>query len=343
MSSDLRQARARRAGAVVGVAATLAAIALVTSAIETRARDANRALGVALPGFAEVKSQATSIKIISKDASYAIEQTPKGWALKDRGGYPVRREKLAQFTDGLTSLALLRPMTRDPEKHERLGLGDPTKGGSGILVQVAGPGGGLLADLILGVQPGGVLFVRKPNEDQTWAARGAMPPLRDSALWLNLTPFTIARERIARVDVIPAEGPAFTIARESDSEFFSLKAPFAALEIIAPTALSQTANALTQLNPIDVQQAGFVAGTPRARISAFTFDGVRIDGELYEQNEKRWLKLIARAEKPEKEGEVATLNQAAAPWAFGLSELDFRDTAPPLSSLTRLPGATARP
>lgn len=338
MSSELRQARARRAGLVMATAAVLAAVALVTTAIEMRARDANRALGQALPGFAEIKSQATSIKVISKDATYAIEQTPKGWALKDRGGYPVRREKLAQFTDGLTSLALLRPMTRDPDKHERLGLGDPTKGGSGILVQVAGPGGGLLADLILGVQPGGGLFVRKPNEDQTWAARGTLPPLRDPALWLNLTPFTIARERIARVEVIPAEGPAFTIARADDGASFALKAPFAALDVIAPTALSQTANALTQLNPIDVQQAGFVSGAPRARVAAFTFDGVRIDGELFEQGDKRWLKLIARAEKPEMEGEVATLNQAAAPWAFGLSELDFRDVAPPLSTLARPPG-----
>jgi hypothetical protein len=335
MTSALGQERARRAGWLMLIAAAFVSVAAVSVSIESRTRDANRTVGLALPQFASGQNQATSIKIVSKDVTYTIEDTPKGWALKDRGGYPVRREKLAQFVDGLSSLALLRPMTRDPQKHERLGLGDPTKGGSGILVQIAGPGGGILAELILGVQPGGQLFVRKPNQDQTWAARGKLPALRDPSQWLNLTPFTIARERIARVDIVPALGPAFAVARAVDGQSFSLQPPFSNLEVIAPTALSQTVNALTQLNPIDVQQAGAISGAPVARVTAQTFDGVRMEGELYEVQGKRWLKLIVRATMPDKEEEAATLNQAAAPWAFGLSELDFRDIAPSLSTLVR--------
>ena len=52
---------------------------------------------------------------------------------------------------------------------------------------------------------------------------------------------------------------------------------------------------------------------------------------------------MARAEKPEKEAEAAQINARVAPWAYGLTEADFQDAAPPLAHLARAPEPAPEP
>ena len=338
MTTELAVGRARRATWIAGLALGLAAVATVTIAIQARGRDAEAVAGPVLPGFSERLKNAARITIVSRDARYEIQRTQKGWALKDRGNFPVRRELLAQFTDGLRSLAYERQMTRDPERHERLGLGDPLKGGSGTLVQVEDSQGARLADLIIGEEPGGALFLRKPGENQTWRVHGKMPSLRDPAQWLDLAPLDLDRARIAGVRIEPASGPGYGIERASAEASFALGAPNAALPPQTPTAIPEAATKLAQLQPLDVRPAAAIAGQARTRVHVRTFDGLLIEGELFQETGgKFWIKLVARAEKPEKEAEAAQINARVAPWAYGLTEADFQDAAPPLAHLVRAP------
>jgi hypothetical protein len=343
MTTELALGRARRAGWIVGLAAALVAVAFVTIAIQMRGRDAEAVAGPVLPTFAERVQNAEKISVVTRDARYEIHRTQKGWALKDRGNFPVRREALAQFTDGLRSLAYVRAMTRDPERHERLGLGDPLKGGSGILVQVEDSQGARLADLIIGQQPGGELFVRKPGDNQTWRVRGALPPLRDPAKWLDLQPLTLDNARIAGAAVEPAVGPSYVVGRPDKDGSFALAAPYNTLPVVSPGGLGDAAVSVAQLEPLDVLPAAAVPGPPKARTHMRTFDGLLIEAELFEEaNGKFWIKLVARAENPAKEAEAAEINARVAPWAYGLTEAQYRDAAPLLSTLAHPPGAAPK-
>jgi Domain of unknown function (DUF4340) len=340
MTTLLAQERQRRATLVVGLAVATAILAAITVGIQARSRDAQAAQGLVLPTFAQKAREASKITIVSKDARYEIQRTEKGWALKDRGNYPVRRERLGQFTRGLESLAYMRPMTRDPERHDRLGLGDPTKGGSGVLVQVEDARGARFADLIVSAAPSGPLFLRRPDQAQTWQVKGDMPSLTDPAEWLDLVPFELDRARLARADFEFLAGGAYAVGRDTDEQSFRLLAPNAGLDVVAPTAISAAATGLARLQPIDVRQAAAIGGQPQARARVSTFDGLVIDAELFaEPNGKHWIKLIARAEKPEREIEAAQINARAAPWAYGLRMEDWRELAPPLSSLIAQPAA----
>lgn len=336
MTTELAQGRGRRATWIAGLAVVLTLIAAVTVAIQSRGRDAGAVAGPVLPGFSERLKDASRITVVSRDARYEIQRTQKGWALKDRGNFPVKREVLAQFTEGLRSLAYVRQMTRDPERHERLGLGDPTKGGSGVLVQVEDSQGARLADVIIGEEPGGALFLRKPGEDQTWQVRGKMPNLRDASQWLDLAPLDIDRARIAGALVEPSTGPTYAIDRASAEASFALAAPYAALPRVSENGVPETASKLARLDPVDVRPAAAIAGPAKARIHTRTFDGLLLEGELFEEADaKFWIKLVARAEKPDKETEAAEINARVAPWAYGLTEADYRDIAPPLDTLAR--------
>ncbi len=340
MTTELAHGRARRAGWIAGLAGALAVIAIVTVAIQARGRDADAVAGPVLPGFAESVRDATRITVATRDARYEIQRTEKGWALKDRGNFPVRREVLAKFTDGLRSLAYVRPMTRDPARHERLGLGDPAEGGAGVLVQVEDSQGARLADLIIGEEPGGDIFLRKPGEDQTWQVRGELPPLRDFAGWLDLAPLDLAPARIAGADIAPMAGPAYAVTRADAQASFALAAPYDTLPVIAPGGVGDAALQLAQLAPLDVRPAAAVPGPAKARSRLRTFDGLSIEGELFEEPGPRyWVKLVARADAPDKAAEAAGINARLAPWAYAITEAQFRDAAPVLSTLA----ATASP
>jgi hypothetical protein len=338
MTTELAQGRARRATLIGAIAAALVVVAAATVAIGMRSRDANQVAGPVLPGFAEKAAAAERIVVLSKDARYEIQRTEKAWVLKDRGNYPVRREVLAQFTDGLKSLAYVRPMTTDPARHERLGLGDPAEGGSGVAVQVEDARGARLADLIIGEQPGGAIFLRKPGEDRTWQVRGRMPPLRDPARWLDLAPLEMDVARITSADVQPAAGPAYTVRRDDGQGAFTLAPPNDATPVISPGGVADAAMKLARLQPVDVRTAATVTSAPRARVRTRTFDGLALESELFEESDgRRWLKLIARAENAEKEDEARGINARVGPWAYALSEADFAALAPPLSALARAP------
>lgn len=336
MTTELAQGRARRAGWIAGLAAAFAIVAAVTVGIQMRGRSASQSAGVVLPAFAEHLRDATRIVVLSKDARYEIQRTDKGWVLKDRGNFPVKREQLGKFTDGLRSLVYVRPMTHDPERLERLGLGDPAQGGSGVLVQVEDGQGARLADIIVGQAPGGALFVRKPGDNQSWQVRGTLPSLRDASQWLELTPLSIDAARIAGADVQPATGPAYVVSRDSVEASFSIVGNTA--PVASPGGVADAALKVADLQPNDVRPAAAISGTPSARLRMRTFDGLAIEGEVYaEAGGRHWLKLVARADKPEKEGEAREINARVAPWAYSLSDAEALALAPALSTLVRAP------
>lgn len=338
MSNDLAQTRKRKALSYFLIAGVLAAVTAVTLGIEYRAARPDSVSGLVIPNLDESIASGQRIVITSADASYRIERAQRGeesvWVMRDRGDYPVLASRLNQLTEGLQTLRYTRRMTSDASKHERLGVGDPREGGRGVLVQVEDGRGALLVNLILGVEPGG-LYVRRPDEEQTWAAEGDLPPLRDIASWLDLRPIEVEGEALSRVEVMPAVGRAYILGRDAPSDAWRIAAP--AIAPLSQSVVRAAAERLTTLEPRDVQPAPAIQGPVRARVRAITFDGVMIDAEIIEADQRLWVKLVARAGAPEQEQIALALNNRAAPWAYGLSDLDAEQLAPPLSAL--IPGA----
>jgi hypothetical protein len=337
MSTNLAERRRGRALTLALVAGALVAVAAVTAAIEFRSSRPDLASGLVVPDLEEQIQDGQRIIITSAEATYRIERAQRGessvWVMRDRGDYPVLPARLAQLTEGLEQLRFTRRMTSDPSKHERLGVTDPREGGRGVLVQVEDARGALLVNLILGVEPSG-LYVRRPDDPQTWAAQGELPPLRDVASWLELRPIDMSADRLARVEIMPAQDRAYILARDSAEQPWRIAAP--ALAAMAQSSVTAAAERITQVSPIDVQPAPAIQGAPTARVRATTFDGVVIDAEMIPSDGQTWLKLVARAAAPEQEAAALEINNRVAPWAYALSGIDVDGLAPPLGAL--IPG-----
>jgi hypothetical protein len=338
MSTELAERRKRRVLTLWLIAGGIAALAAVTIGIEYRASRPDLASGPVIPGLEESIRNGQRIIITSADATYRIERAQRGeesvWVMRDRDDYPVLASRLNQLTEGLEGLRYTRRMTNDASKHERLGVGDPREGGRGVLVQIEDARGAPFVNVILGVETSG-LYVRRPDSDQTWAARGELPPLRNIAAWLQLTPLDLPADRLARVEIMPSEGRAYILARDSAEAPWRIASP--ALASLAQSSVTAAAERITQLAPVDVRSAPAIQGAPFARVRATTFEGVTLDAELIESDGRPWLKLVARAEAPEQEAAALEINNRAAPWAYALDPAEAAGLAPPLGSL--IPGA----
>jgi hypothetical protein len=330
MSTDVAERRRGQTLTLFLVAAGLVVVAAITLGIEARSTRSQGVGGFVVPELAESIGDAQRITVTSADATYRIELTARGWAMRDRDDYPVQEERLNQLSRGLEQLRYVRRMTSDASKHERLGVTDPREGGRGILLTVEDGRGALLVNLILGVETSGT-YVRAPNEAQTWSVQGDLPPLRDVATWLDLRPLELPAEQLARVEISPPEGRAYILARQSPEAPWALVSP--ALGALDGADLAATAERLTQLQPLDVRTAPAISGPVRARMRAMTFDGVGLDGELIESDARQWLKLVARAANPESEEVALAINARSAGWAYALSPEDRAALAPPLTSL----------
>jgi hypothetical protein len=340
MSAHLAEARYRRVRWAIIIAAAVTFLAWLDVTLDARRLAPPTAAGPVLPGFAQSVGEATLIVIQTKDATYRIARTDRGWALRDKGDYPVRRERLAQFTQGLEKLTYVRPMTRDPGKLDRLALGDPAKGGDGVLVQVQNAKGAFLANLVIGFEPRG-LYVRDPGNAQSWAVKGDLPALQDPAAWLDLAPLKIDPARIASVDIAPPAGGAYSLARDQGARDFHVLKPFDRYLVISPEGVNAAGDSIAALSPINVAAAPAIGGEIAARLTLRTFDGLVIDGELYNDRGGHWLKLVAHGENPKAQEEAQAINARAAPWAYGLSDADYAAFAPPLWFIVRSPNAPA--
>lgn len=340
MSTDLAERRKSRALTLLLIAGATLAVAAVTSAIQYRSAHPEQTSALVTPGLANTIADAQRVSITSAEASYRIEKTQRGWAMRDRGDFPVQAEKLAQLTRGLTEMRTSRRLTSDPSKHARLGIDDPRQGGRGVLVQIENAETAFIVDLIFGIEPGGRTFVRRTGQDQVWEVRAepsgrGLPPLRDIASWLNMRPLELPGESLARVEIVPATGRSYVLARASGEQPWRIVSPD--LAAASQSLVTATAQQLIELTPTDVSEAPAVQGAPRSRVRAVTFEGVLLDAELIESAGKTWLKLVARAQNPEQEAAVLELNNRIAGWAYELSEVQAGELAPPLTAL--LPSA----
>jgi hypothetical protein len=134
---------------------------------------------------------------------------------------------------------------------------------------------------------------------------------------------------------MPREGRAYILGRDSPEQPWRIVSP--ALSALAQSSVTAAAEHITQLTPVDVRSAPAIQGAPFARLRATTFDGIMLDAELINSDNRPWLKLVARAAAPEQEAAALEINNRAAPWAYALDENEAEALAPPLAQL--IPGA----
>jgi hypothetical protein len=291
-----------------------------------------------LPEFAANAEKVGLVMVTTSEESYHLVRNANGWVLTEKGSYPVASERIAQLARALSDITFDRPMTRDDKKFDRIGLGDPAKGGTGALLEVSDGSGAIFAKLMIGYRDGRS-YVREPGDLQAWAvAGGDMPPLQRGARWLDLDVVSVTPGQIADVQVRPSQGPSYRlIPADASGQQFILAPPYANRRVVAAYAPTMAAHALSRFSPIDVAPANTIAaGAPAAQYIVRTKPGIAVILQGWRKDDRGWATVGAAAAEnatPQAIAEAQAINTRAAGWAFALSELDWGTLTTPLAAL----------
>jgi hypothetical protein len=317
--------------------AVLAALALVSVLLAVLALD-RRAAEVApkyppqatFPGLAGKLGEVTRIHIDSKkNGAFDVTFVPtKGWVLPGRSNYPASFEEVRKTLVGLAALQTIAPKTARPDWFHTVDLDAPPKGG-GVLMSLSDDKGRVLAALIVGKSEdiGDAselvgLFVRKPDENQSWLVGSPFTPHASQLGWLKRNIVDVDRARIQEVDVRPLSGPAYTVRRDQSSDMnFALTPMPRGRELAGASAPDAAASALADFSFDDIQPASNLDFDDQAsRTVTRTFDGLIVGVDVVQQGSDYWARIFAGAApgKPDAAKEARDINADVQGWAYKL-------------------------
>lgn len=288
-----------------------------------------------LKNFSAVRSDTGMIRFTMADTSYTLERREGQWVMAETGGYPVREDRLNELAEGLETLSWGARRTSNPERLDRLGLGDPREGGNGVLVEVFATNGTRTAAMITG-RRGEYLYARDPGETMAFRAEGDLPPLYTREAWLDLDITDIDPAAISAVRLSDASGNALYLSREPGGgpRSFTPAPPYHNDELRSRLAASTAALAISRLAPVDVKPENDLSTRPVARHITETYDGLEIDLRAWNEPDGYWVTLRA-VEAGEGARRAQTINDRAEGWAFKLTEYDWREFTPRITSIVR--------
>ena len=329
--------------ALVGVTAA-AVVAAVLLSLWPVGPSADRGPGAAvLPGFAQAAEQADHVVLVHGDARITLVRQGDKWAVEEKSLYPVDTGKLRQLFLGLAELRYVEPKTKKPELYTRLEVEDAGKPDSkSTLVTVGAEKTGVLAALILGQRRtdalgGGVdgIYLRKPNDAQSWLARGSMELPSDITAWLDRKLVDIGEDKIKEAVLTQPDGAKLDVARDKPEDKFALKDPPADAKIKSDAPIDQPARALATLDLADVRAAADMPFPAEGVSHAVytTFDGLTIDISLLDKDGKHWARFSAQG-TGDAEKTATELNERLAPWVYALLDYKAKLLTTKLADLT---------
>lgn len=257
------------------------------------------------PNLLDRINDVAEIEIQSAAGTTVIDRTESGWAMTDKGGYPVQSELARRAVIGFGELELTERKTTRPDRYERLGVDDP--GGADAkarLVTLKNAQGDAMAELILGkrrdnrLSTSGGYYVRLPDDEQSWFAPTNFEIPTDPAIWLEPRIIHVNSKRVAQVTTVQPNGDTLVLAKEAPL------APHFVFKNLPPDktlkgeAVADDMNTIiTAIDLVDVAPESAVDfGGDVWHTDIETFDGLDVKIDIVMRDQEPWARLSASAD-----------------------------------------------
>ena len=312
-------------GGVTALFVVLAVVSVYERASELAPKFAPRNF---FPGLTTTVNNLGEMAIAAKNASIHVKLAGGKWTVQERNGYPADEMQMRAVAVGMADLQTLEPKTARADWLKYIGLEAPPQGDA-VRVTLTDTGGKVLADLLVGQMQGmpdelgrSTLYVRKPDENQSYLARGYLAIKPQISDWLNKAVVVIARDRVKGAVVTPAMGPSYTLSRDNkDQQDFKL------LDLPKGRSLSfegspdGVAGAITGFDFDDVAKADGIDFTKAPQQVANTFDGLNITVKVANKGMEHWASVSAEGTNDMTKMEAEKINAAVMGWAFKISDM----------------------
>ena len=268
------------------------------------------------------------------------------WGLAQRDGYPVDVGKLRALLTGLTELRLVERRTADPAELGKLGLDDPAgKDASATLIRVTDAAGQPIAALVAGhsrMRTGGTLpdeiYVRRPDENQSWLAEGKLDVDSDPLTWLDRDIMDIAPARVASVGITSGT-TLLKLVKNGDKLTMQTPADHPPLD---DGHLDDVTHALELLSLQDVRKDANAPAGDALGTSVFTTDdGLAITATPSKADGDLWVRFAVAATDDKAnvgaKAEAQGLTERLAGWTYQIGGWKLKALIPTLDDLKAPP------
>lgn len=308
--------------------ATFALAALAVAVVWRGDRDVSSAprRELAMPGFADNLATLDFLRLRRGNLTVNLKRRDSSWIVVEKGGYPADQGRVRKLLLQLAELELVEPKTDQHDLLPRLGLDDPANGKSTLVV--AGDSSGTLAEQIVigrrrpsaieGDEEG--VYVRKPDSDEAWLARGSFTLGGGALSWLDRRIIDIPAVQVASV-VLTADGNSATVARGSADQPFAIDGLAPDAKPKPDEALAAPAGALEALDLDNVKPAAeeTIPQNGTATAAFTTFDGLVIGLRLSPPDKGNWLEINVTGDG-KAAAQAQTLSARLALWRFAIPE-----------------------
>jgi Domain of unknown function (DUF4340) len=291
---------------------------------------------------------AEKIEVTHQGKQTVIEKRADGgWGIAAMNDYPVQEAKLRGMLTGLTELRLAEPRTSDPTQYSRLGVDDPNGASSSAnLLRVLDGAGKPILAVIVGhrrvrsqANVPEEVYVRRPDENQSWLAEGSLQADADASLWLDRDVMNIGHDRIASVAV----GDKALVFGRQDGKF-TLTEP-AEHPKLEGYKVDDVARALELLTFQEVRAGKDVPGTEAGHSVFNTTDGLAVTITMFHADKDVWARFAVsdvsdKVGASDKTGtsdkvkaEVDRLNGRLAGWSYQIGAWKEKSLVPTIDDL----------
>jgi hypothetical protein len=297
------------------------------------------------PGLAAQLPGLNEIEVATKAGTLHIRQVDGRWVIAERDNYPADVALVRATGAGLADLQIIEAKTSRADWLNYLGLGAPPAGDATQL-KLVGPNGAAIADVLIGQAQGTPdalgrtsLYVRSPDNNQSWLARGYLSLRSQIADWLDKGALVIARDRVKGAVVDPAEGPTYTLGRDTkEAQDFKMVDLPRGRELSFEGSPSGVAGSVVGFVYQDVAKADQINFTNAPQTVFSTFDGLNITIRVANRGMERWATVSAQATNPMVQQEAAAINARNNGWAYRIDDFKANQIVATRETLLRPPG-----
>lgn len=253
-------------------AAILGALAVIVTVASVWVWSADRAATAAIeprdepmfPALQDAKTPVARIELTLPAYHLVLARNGDQWVAPDEGSYPADKDLADRLVAEMSSLRALEPKTTEPALYPKIGV--EAEGSRHVTFTDAA--GATLADVLvgnrsnsIGATPTGGIFLRHPDEDRAWLARGGVTLPTTLSDWLA-RPLRIRPADVQAITILEGDRPVFAAAKAAGGAIY---------EPVAPTtyaddgALKTMTGTLLSISPTSVRPATALQAAADAR------------------------------------------------------------------------------
>jgi hypothetical protein len=289
----------------LSILAILTLMVVIAAVVLTQPKTTTTETTKFFPDLLSNLENVTEIKVTTKDDSATLIRNAEGqWGLKEKHHYPVAADKIRNLLIGAADLTILEPKTSNPELYSKIGVEDVTAEGSNsaqVTFQTAE--GKTVGSVIVGDDriakvdsTRREIYVRKPDDKQTWLTLGQLPLEKKTKNWLLDEIIHIENDDIRQLSLTQIDGEKTLIFKnQPDDQDYQLADLPENAKVKSTYTLKNMATTLSHLKLDDVTVASDVEFDDNAVNSAVfsSFDGLEVTMLTTQKEDKYYAKFEA--------------------------------------------------